>query len=696
VSNANQKIHFWIYFFLFFVSNCFLSYFPFSYLIKGWIFFLGILIPIVLFMGSPITESMGKEKTYQKEIFSIPDVVAVWAVFGFLAVFIRFFRLTQFYLWPTGDEALHGFLALSLLKKWNWQFFYTVGEHPPLLIWMLALFFKVFKSPFEALWFLPALFSVITIPLGYFCCREFLSKSASGLFAFFLAFSFWPLYSSRFCHQGFFIPFWEFSSFFLMIRWIKSTRKPQRILWPLLLGIWCGLGTLTFISWGVVLLLLLATIFILAFKKLLPNVILFLISLSIGVLPFALAFLKEGYGHHLIDSSALSHWFSSSHQTITHFSYITSLFWGSLQTDTSYGPTWGGILNPILASCFFVGILGLYQKRNEALSKWIGLAFVFCLLPCFLAGDYVELNRIIQVMPFLLLILVLGLQRLLLEIGDRKQRKIVLLSLLFLSFLLDANHLLKPTLDFFNFRKADNRVTSDPNLKAYQILNSISSNQGPGIIFTDFLPVKYGHSLFVTTYPFNSAVNPELNPESASWSAILTNINYQPFLAKRFPESKWYWVENGLPSLVGGLTIGVLPITGGNREVIKNWIKAQMIFHELQLEGEGSYNQKQAYEQSIKHLIESYNKVKGDRFMEACYWEWVSQYFFSPSYFENIAALQKAIQQGYPAVHLYQKLSVLLFEQHRAVEAQRMLQNALEMEPKFKVEDDFEIKNLKN
>lgn len=409
-----------------------------------------------------------------------------------------------------------------------------------------------------------------------------------------------------------------------------------------------------------------------------------------------MAFFKEGYGHHLADSSTLSQWFSSSSQAITHFSYITSLFWGSLQTDTSYGPTWGGILNPILTSCFLIGILDLYQKRDEALSKWVGSAFTFCLLPSFLAGDYVELNRIVQVMPFLLFIVVLGLQKLLLDIVDRNQRKVVLVGLLFFSSLLDTNHLLNPTLEYFNFWKSDRKASVDSNLKAYQILNSLRLHRGPGIIFTDFLPVKYGHSLYVTTYPFNSGVNPALNPGIASWAAILTNINYQPFLHKRFPESKWYWVEGRVPSLEGGLALGVLSISDDNRKVIKNWIKAQMIFHQLQLESEGSYNRKETYDQSVRHLLESYDSVKGDRFMEASYWEWTSQYFFNPSYSENIAALQKAIDQGYPAVHLYQKLSMLLIEQNRAGEAEKVLQIGLKMRPKFRIEDDKEIKNTEN
>ncbi len=169
--------------------------------------------------------------------------------------------------------------------------------------------------------------------------------------------------------------------FSLLSRWIKSSTEPKQLLWPSLFGIWCGLGTLTFISWAFVLILLLTSVFILVRKKVLANISWFLIFLAIGLIPFTLASFKEGYGHHLTDSSALSHWFSGTHQLITHISYLSSLFWGSLQTDTSYGPIWGGILNPVLTSCFMIGILGLYQARHETLSKWVGFALFICLLP---------------------------------------------------------------------------------------------------------------------------------------------------------------------------------------------------------------------------------------------------------------------------------------------------------------------------
>jgi hypothetical protein len=684
------------YFFSFLISNTLISYFPLGAIAKGWIFLCGLFIPLLVFPVCSEKFGFKKEEIFKKELLQSGAKPGFFIFLVLLALSLRFMRLNQYYLWPTGDESLHGFLGISLSEEWDWHFFYTVGEHPPLLIWLLAFSFKIFDSPFFALWFWPALFSSIAVPAGYFAAKQFLPKSTSALFGFLLGFSFWPLYFGRFCQQGLFIPFFELLSFGLLALWIRNSKKSGGAPWPFLLGIICGLGTLTFTAWLIVLFLLLVSICVLYFKKSISHLHLFLIPFSISLFPFIVGIFTEGYGHHLMDSAAISHWFSGAHQIITHFSYLSSLFWGSLQTDVSYGPSWGGILNPLLGSCFFIGVLELYQNRHEGKSKWIGLAFVICLLPAFLAGDYVELNRIIQIMPFLLVVSLFGLQRLCLSVPNGGKRKGILIGLLSISIILDLNHFLSLPLKDLWVQKETKGSLLNPDLKAYQFLNSFRCLKGPGLIFTEFLPVNYGHSLYVTTYHFNAASNPKIPREQAGWVAILTNVNYQPFLFQRFRESKWYWLENDEPSLEGGLTLGILPLDNSNRATFEEWANAQLVFHRIQLDAEKSFNSEKNYQQSLLHLMECYSAMKGDPFLETCYWEWVSQYFFSPSYSENVVALQRAVHRGYPAVHLYKKMSKLFDDQGKTSEANRVLRIAVKNKPHFVIEKDLEIKNPKD
>src|SRR5258708_18241124 len=166
----------WIYFGILLVSNSLLSYSSFSYLAKSWILFFGVLIPFILSLA---TIGPSRVNRWRRENFKLSGERNLWLVLGTMVVFLRFFKLTSFHLCPTGDEALHGFLSIPLSEKWNWQFFYTVGEHPPLLIWVLSLFFKIFDSPFFNLWFFPSLISALTVPMGYLASRQFISKSTA-------------------------------------------------------------------------------------------------------------------------------------------------------------------------------------------------------------------------------------------------------------------------------------------------------------------------------------------------------------------------------------------------------------------------------------------------------------------------------------------------------------------------------------
>ena len=161
LSQANP----WVYFWILAISNSLLAYSNFSYIVKSWIFFFGVPAPFFLSIGTRMKKSPG---SWDREQFPLVVKPASLTVMCGLAVFLRFFKLTGFHLCPTGDEGLHGFLAIPLSEKWNWQFYDTVGEHPPLLIWVLSFFFRFFDSPFFNLWFFPALISALNRSHGIF------------------------------------------------------------------------------------------------------------------------------------------------------------------------------------------------------------------------------------------------------------------------------------------------------------------------------------------------------------------------------------------------------------------------------------------------------------------------------------------------------------------------------------------------
>ena len=661
--------------FVFIAANTIISYSRFSIPVKGWVFFAGVLIPAVLLLLS-----RDQEKNINTTAGNPGDLsldLGFWIAGGAAALYLRFFKLTSFRFWPTGDEGLHGFLAIPLARQWDWQFFYTVGEHPPLLIWIMGLCFKMFNSPFFNLWFFPAFFSSLAVPVGYLAARRFYPKSFCLLFAGLLAFSFWPLYFGRYCHQGIFIPFWELFSFLLLALWIKNKNNAAGGYWAAFLGLWTGLGTLTFPSWLLVGAILLASVWVILVKDALRPLYYFGAALALGLIPLVSAILREGYGHHLLDSSQASPWFSNAHRLLTHFSYFTSLLWGPLEAGGSYGPVWGGMLNPVLGACFLLGLIHLYHHRHEGIVQWIILSLVVCSLPAVLAADYVELNRLIQVMPFLLLVSALGIYRLTLPMGKRK--KIILITLLGLaSFSLDLNHLRKAM-------EMGQPVPGNMNdiEKDYEFFKAESLKSGQGLIFTDFLTLNHGHSLAVATYPFNSASNPRLNPEKAQWAGIITNVFYLPYLRNQFPEAKWRVSSGEVLPEEGRLMAGIIPLGPTNRDLFKRWNKAHDYFHQMNLEAEKSFNGKENFLKALEGVKKGEPFVAGDRFLESCFWEWAAQYYYDPLHNGNIYCMFQAIQKGYPAAHLYSKLGEYFLDQNMRVEAQEAFRDAEAQKEQF-------------
>ncbi len=671
----------WLYFLALSVSNTLLSYSKVSWEFKGWVFALGVLLPWVLYLRDRFENPADPSFAFKEEPARLNRLApSVWIILFFLSFLLRFYKLTSFYFWPGGDEGQHGFLAIDLAQKWNWQFFYTMGEHPPLLIWSLRPFFLFIPNPFFDLWFLPALLSILAVPFAYFAARCFFPKFFSLLCGCLMAFSYWPLYSGRFCHQGTFIPFWELSSFALMGLALNEKKEPVKKTLLGLLGFWAGLGSLTFPSWEAVLTLVAATIGFGAFRN--PSQgkkygFYFGVPLLLGLSPFLAALLiyRGDFGHHLLNVSQAGGLFPGGHSFLTPLSYITCLFWGPLSLSERYGPVWGGALNPLFASCFFIGFAGLLRNLRGKISQWTLAALFLCLLPGLLSADDVEFFRIIQAMPIVLLVVAWGIQALLTH-TKAGWRFLALGLLLAVGFGLDIAQLWKPRLDLSApFPFPVKTGIPDENFRAFQVLEDIQKQGGPGLVFTDFLPLVHGHTLYVAVYPFNAASNPGLRPEDAKWAAILAHWEYEAFLLKRFPGSKWTPVGKDL-NRAEGITLGIVPLTDQNRPLFQKWLKAASFFHSLQRRADGMFNNKTRYRRILEDLPSGYGLVQGDPFLESVYGEWVAQYYFGLAQGGNMAALERAIRLGYPAAHLYRELGNFYFLANQPEKAKQAYQTA--------------------
>src|SRR5580692_3420457 len=247
-SEVNIDICWWVLFFVLSLAGGFLSYSSFGIEAKGIIFLLGIVFPLYLAIRAlPILRPSGESFSPREEGSLFSGMVFV--LLSLAAIFLRFYRLQTFHAWPSGDESLQGFFAIDLIQNWNWRFFYTTGQHPPLLIWLLKWFFQNIRAPFFDLWFLPALTSVLFVFLSYWTARVFFKKSFSLIYFCLLTTAFWPVYFGRFCVQGVLIPLFETVGFLLLGYFLKVERPTSKKYFAMGLGFWIGLGTWAYTSW---------------------------------------------------------------------------------------------------------------------------------------------------------------------------------------------------------------------------------------------------------------------------------------------------------------------------------------------------------------------------------------------------------------------------------------------------------------
>ena len=651
--------------------------------IKFLVFLMGVLLPCgFLLRRTGPASSFPYPPNHRERVPSIPVwIPAAAALFG---LFERFYKLTALRHWLSSDEALQGFFAIDLLHQWSWRFFYTTGQHPPMLIWLLKFFFQFFKSPFFNLWFLPAVLSALFAFLGYLAARLFFPKTISTIYGCLLATAFWPLFYGRFCVQGGLVPAFEAAVFLALGGMFKGRSGRVKAFSAAGLGLLLGVGTWTYTSWAAVVLFVVC-VFVYGFLKRRisrASFFSFLACLLAGALPWLMAVFREKFGGYLMGVSMLGGFFDWKEQLLTSVSYFTTLFWGSLREPVSYGPSIGGMLNPFLGACFFLGVAELYRLRKGWPVKALGPAFILFLLPGVLSADHVEMFRLIQLMPVLLLVAAAGVAAFL-EFFKPNRRKWVFVLLLVLSSLFDFYHLMAATSQPSSLSSAKARPTvQDENYWAYEQLKPVAQKLGPGLIFTDFILLTHNHTLHVATYPFNALENAACDPAQARWAAVVTNIHYAPFLLRRFPGSQWRPITP-YPTEDGGSVVGLIPVTSRNQAVLLGWIPVHQYFHRLGIEAENMMNNQADYQNAVQNLPSGYPLLKSDPFLESCYGEWAAQYHEGPGLDWNIQAVRRALQKGYPTANLYYKLGSFYFWNHEPEKARQAYLLAARCRPNY-------------
>ncbi|HTC19589.1 MAG TPA: hypothetical protein VK859_02000, partial [bacterium] len=651
----------WACFFIFLATNIFLAYGPFSLTAKLWVGLLGLMGPFTWALYRQPAAKISQKPFYLQEFLPVPP-----AWFGALilagGIFLRFYKLTSLSAWPNPDESLFAFIAYHISRHWEWAFFYTHAQIPFTFLWEMAFVIKIFGLSLATLWAYPAALSCFYVPLAYLAARQFFATSLAALLSVLFAFSYWGIYAGRIGNSTALCPLIELLVLYLFGKFLKDVGEKAGKKNGLGLGLGIGLGFYVYPpAWAPLASWLVASVLKISLERRKKNrgtLFCFWTALGLLLLPFILFAVRDHYGSYLGNISIRHPSQLNFGQLLVSVSYLSGLFWGKMDGDY-YGPYWGGLFDPVSGALFFVGAIQCWRHRKDGLIRWTLVACALALLPGVCSGN-LEFFRIFFTFPFFLLLMAFGIESL--SSGFPSKSAAAIVGVLFLALLpLNVYQLFGPYHRYWeNPGPSWGFYKSPENFRAYQMLEKVSLEKGPGYIFQDFPSDMSDQSLTVATYSFNQAMNPQPGQPDARWFAVLANDNYGPFLLQRFPGGRWFSLSRDLNREDGGLGLGLFPLSSIPAETLKSWIDTNNAF------GETAYaflNRPTGtdYKQVLQVLEQSKPLVQGDPFLASCFWEKAYYLYLQNGAFgdrqkeenfkNSFQALQQALVQGYPAAH---------------------------------------------
>ena len=663
----------WIYFCFFIASNILLSYFHFALPTQLFIGLGGLIVPFItaaVLLTRPDPEFGNLEvpsRFFQSEIF--PRVPS-WLLGFILILFFltRFYKLTSVPFWPLPDEGLFGYYANETAQRGEWRILYGPPHVEGLWVWGQALFLKATPPSLWSLKLYPCLIYSALFFLGYSAARPFFSKTIALAATCFFGFNFWFLVLSRQCQSVGMVLLFELACFYLLGTYQKVAGK-SRSIYLITLGLFLGAGFYAYTSWPVMAALVFVSVAFgldlnkwKEFKKL----VLFGSVICLVALPWVWARLSTGgteYLQSLLGNPA-------------PWAYFSALFWNG-SGSAPFGPSWGGMLNPVLSSLLFIGFLELWQLRSHPISMFIFFASIIFFIPGALTS-FVEISRVTLLLPLFALTAVIGLARLL-SAGPKSWlfRGLIFMFIFLSSFSLDIYHYCVPQQDW-NSYIANKRHWLPVDLsKAYKVLESSAQSGEKMKIMICLNNNEADHTLEFAACSFDRDGDPLFLRESGGMAAVLVNANYEPFLKEKFVNSEWYWLSPELPNDFGGMMLGSIPWNPVTDQELKRWHRANAVFSE-----NNWFYMNRDHEVStdlmIGHLLKNYQVFEKDRFLESIFWSRMAFLYFKKGDTGRAReALLEGLRRGYPVAHFYNELGVLSVDEGKEGDALRYFHLAL-------------------
>ncbi len=664
------------YFGYFLVLNVLLSYCTESLKIKFWGGCWGVLLPLGGMAWVKGKEPPDVEKPWEKDLFPVPPLGGISALV--LAVLLsRLVGLTSLSAWPMPDDGHFAYDSVDLSSKWSWRFFFNGTQNPPFFNWCLALFFKFLRPGLFSLWLFPALLSILAFLLLAAGALKRFPGSFSFLFLSLGSMDFFLLYAGRFCFPAGFSLLWEALTLALLSRFLAAPAGAPRQRWALLLGLFTGLGFFVNQLWA-----LMGAMVLLAVRGRVPwrekggpkTWALFLLPAFLCALVFAGASVLGKNGLYLLGIMAFKPGTDWKGQLAVSAANLTAFFWGT-PWKFFYGPLWGGMLNPLSGAFFFTGLIECFKLRREPLVQWVFAGFLLFYFPVFFVQRF-EIFRVLAVWPFVLFVAALGLQSLLISLPS-KLRFLAAVAVLAASSTLNLCHLWGPYHRLWGTPSPGwSSLKSEEYWKAGRVLEEVGSQVGAGLLLADLQLFVTDQTLPIAAFAQDPGLRPGLSLQNQKWVAVLMDAHFKPFLEGRLPPCRWVWLGNN--HLAGsGLVLAVIPVEDKDRPLLQKWLEADIQMGGVTREIMGQYWMGDP-EPVLKKLFGAYPSLRGDRFLETCFWEKVLYYQKTKgSPRDCLEAIQEGLKRGYPFPPLLNDKGVFLMEEGNYGEARKAFESAL-------------------
>lgn len=671
---AKAPFHPWPYFLVFLGAHSILSFGPHNWILKTWIFLLGIFFPFLVGAYNLWTNPQRSPKGPFTEIDSINLPNYFWGLGLGLLLFARFYRLSSIPFWPLSDEGSEAFLSLHQSLDWSWQLLWGVLKCEPLMYWSQGSFFHLFTPSLYSMRLFPTLVSIGTTGLSYWAARQYLSKATSFTIAWLMTFSMWELILARSSMLVIWGPLVECLCLGWLGRWfrLQEQTKWSDLIW---LGFFSGLGFYSWTNWIGFWLALTFWLFVHSWaKKKWPAFAIFLIVSFVVLFPLAVAKVEsKGLDY----TRTLLSWDLGSN----FLSYTKTLLWDS-SSGFPFSPNWGGMVNPFLDSILTLGLLSLFRPDHKRLLGFALPGLFFTSLPAFLAFG-LEPCRTLLSLPLIMVLCVAGLSSLL-RFNSKDRNNLALAFFLIISFSLDAFNYL----DHYcqqNGPSSNRKWRNIQFFNAYQIVQNITRIDGSVNLFCEFNPDYDNKTLNVACYSLNAVANPSLTVPLPQWTVVITNIQYDRYFLTHFSGLRYKVLKTDdlEPRGTSPLGIFIFPTTSISLEQLGRWKKAEEIFSRIDFEVKNR-GKLQSWAGPLEAHGDLLAPTLRDPFLTTIYWEKMGFFKFLDGHFvESGVAYQKAIDLGIPAAHLYHDLGICHQMEGRSKEVEMDLKNEMLLSKRY-------------